>query len=272
VSYNVEPFRIETLTATPAVRLTRFDHPPGARLPTSFSAYEAAEEFRVNLVMSGCFRLKYGRQEWTLGPGSIFLSRPGDEYRYSHIAHVEPDTTLVLGYSDSFATELAELLVPLDLVLPATNRLAYLTSQLTPEMSDEVATPLDALACEFVDAACDAGDGTDHLYRPTQLRWYAQRIGAARELMDSDPAGDHSLQNLARAVSMSPFRFARVFRDLTGIPPHKYLVRARLMRARALLRTGTSVTNACYAVGFNNLSHFIRSFRRTFGDAPSRLN
>ena len=71
---------------------------------------------------------------------------------------------------------------------------------------------------------------------------------------------------------MSPFRFARVFRDLTGIPPHKYLVRARLMRARALLRTGTSVTNACYAVGFNNLSHFIRSFRRTFGDAPSRLN
>ena len=148
MSYNVEPFRIETLTATPAVRLTRFDHPPGARLPTSFSAYEAAEEFRVNLVMSGCFRLKYGRQEWTLGPGSIFLSRPGDEYRYSHIAHVEPDTTLVLGYSDSFATELAELLVPLDLVLPATNRLAYLTLQLTPEMSDEVATPLDALACE----------------------------------------------------------------------------------------------------------------------------
>jgi len=49
-------------------------------------------------------------------------------------------------------------------------------------------------------------------------------------------------------------------------------VRARLKRARALLRTGTSVTNACYAVGFNNLSHFIRSFRRTFGDVPSRLN
>ncbi|HJP58956.1 MAG TPA: AraC family transcriptional regulator [Gemmatimonadaceae bacterium] len=272
MSYNVEPFRIESLAATPAVKLTRFDHPPGARLPSTFSAYEAAEEFRVNVVGAGCFRLKYGRLEWTLGPGSVFLSRPEDEYRYSHVAHVQPDTTFVLGYADSFNTELAELFGRLDLVLPPTNRLAFLIQQLTSEMPNDVTGGLETIASEFVDAACNAGAGSDHLYRANQLKWYAQRIRAARELIDADPAGDHSLRNLANAVSMSPFRFARVFRDLAGIPPHQYLLRARLVRARKLLQTGMSVTDTCYAVGFNNLSHFIRSFRRSFGVIPSAVS
>lgn len=272
MSYNVEPFRIETVAATPAVRLTRFDHPPGARLPSTFSAYEAAEEFRVNVVKTGCFRLKYGKREWTLGPGSVFLSRPEDEYRYSHLAHVQPDTTFVLGYTDSFSPELAELFGSLDLVLHPTNRLAFLTLQLTAKIANDVTTSLEILASEFVDAACNAGDAGEHLYRTKQLEWYAQRIGAARELMDGDPAGNHSLQSLSNAVSMSPFRFARVFRDLNGVSPHQYLLRVRLARARELLQTGMSVTDTCYAAGFNNLSHFIRSFRRCFGVKPSALN
>ena len=70
---------------------------------------------------------------------------------------------------------------------------------------------------------------------------------------------------------MSPFQFARVFRELVGIPPHQYLVRRRLARARELLQADMTVTDACYAAGFNNLSHFVRSFRRAFGVSPSRL-
>jgi AraC-like DNA-binding protein len=38
-----------------------------------------------------------------------------------------------------------------------------------------------------------------------------------------------------------------------------------------MLRDGTPVTTACYAVGFSNLSHFIRSFRRRHGCAPSEF-
>ena len=38
-----------------------------------------------------------------------------------------------------------------------------------------------------------------------------------------------------------------------------------------MLLDGENVTTTCYAVGFGNLSHFIRSFRRRFGTAPSSL-
>ena len=70
---------------------------------------------------------------------------------------------------------------------------------------------------------------------------------------------------------MSPFLFARVFRELIGMPPHKYLVRIRLQHARVLLESGMSVTDVCYAIGFNNLSHFIRTFRAYYGSVPSKL-
>lgn len=267
---NVAPFRVRTLRETQDVSLAHFDHPPGSRLPTAFSAHQAAEQFRINFVEQGFFRLRYGRREWTLGAGSIFLSRPRDEYRYSHLKHVHADTCLRLEFGTSLSEELARKLNGLPLVLPATNRLAWLRLQLWSPPSDALDMSLDVIAAELVDAACNAEAADHHLYRSQQLKWYAQRIGAARELIDADPTARHSLWGLSSEVSMSPFRFARVFRELVGMPPHKYVVRARLRRARELLVSGVSVTDACYASGFNNLSHFIRSFHTYFGVTPSR--
>jgi len=70
---------------------------------------------------------------------------------------------------------------------------------------------------------------------------------------------------------MSPFHFARVFRALVGKPPHRYLLEVRLARAARLLREGLSVTETCFAAGFNNLSYFTRRFRRCYGTAPSQF-
>jgi AraC-like DNA-binding protein len=65
--------------------------------------------------------------------------------------------------------------------------------------------------------------------------------------------------------------FAHVFAELMGISAYAYLVRRRLEAAGKLLKDGASVTKACFTAGFNNLSHFTRSFRQRFGVAPSRF-
>lgn len=70
---------------------------------------------------------------------------------------------------------------------------------------------------------------------------------------------------------MSPFHFARVFSALLGLAPHRYLLERRLQRAAELLRSGVNVTEACFQSGFNNLSHFSRSFRRRYDASPSRF-
>ena len=270
-SLNVEPFRVQMIRETACVSLVRFDHPPDMKLPTTYSSHDAAEHFRVNIVEHGWFRLKYGRREWTLGAGSMFLSRPTEVYGYSHVKYAEPDTCLRVEFYGTVAGELAESVFQLPLVLPTTNRLSFLRLRLSSLLSNAAEMSLDTLACELVDAAANAEHDRHRLYRSEQLRWYADRIGAARELMDCDPTTDHSLRHLSSQVGMSVFLFARVFRELVGMPPHKYLVHGRLNRARDLLRSGMPVTDVCYAAGFNNLSHFIRTFRAYFGVLPSKL-
>jgi AraC-like DNA-binding protein len=255
-----------TLQQTRCVSLTRFEHAPGDVLTDSQEP--AADRFQINIVEQGWFRLGHGRREWTLGPDSFFLSRPNDLYSYSHMRHLQPDTCLTLEFSVT-TDELVNILKRLPLVLPRTNRLRFLQLQLSSVVPDETPIALDSVACELVDATSNIHNDRHHLYGAEQLKWYARRIAVARELMDSDPTRDHSLYNLASQVAMSPFLFARVFRELIGLPPHKYLVQLRLQRARTLLQSGMSVTETCYASGFNNLSHFIRTFRKHFGYVPS---
>lgn len=69
---------------------------------------------------------------------------------------------------------------------------------------------------------------------------------------------------------MSTFHFARLFAELAGTPPHRYLLRVRLDEAARGLRQGASVTDACFASGFQNLSYFIRAFRQRFGISPGK--
>ena len=81
-----------------------------------------------------------------------------------------------------------------------------------------------------------------------------------------------TLDGLAGAVSLSPYHFARSFRATTGMTPHAFVTEHRLMVARdRLLRGDTSVTGIALSVGFSNISHFRRLFRRRYGLTPAGL-
>jgi AraC family transcriptional regulator len=77
---------------------------------------------------------------------------------------------------------------------------------------------------------------------------------------------------MASEVGMSVYHFARVFAELEGQPPHKYLLGVRLRQAATRLRAGASVTDTCFAVGFSSLSHFVSTFRRHLGVRPSEAS
>ncbi|HEY1403905.1 MAG TPA: helix-turn-helix domain-containing protein, partial [Pyrinomonadaceae bacterium] len=64
-----------------------------------------------------------------------------------------------------------------------------------------------------------------------------RRIRRAVELMHSNLAEELPLEELAAAAYLSPFHFARLFKKLTGLPPHAYLAALRIERARTLLAT-----------------------------------
>ena len=73
----------------------------------------------------------------------------------------------------------------------------------------------------------------------------------------------------AREVGLSAFHFLRLFRDVLGVTPHQYLVRARLRHAaRLLAEEDRSITDIALDVGFADLSNFVRTFHRAAGVSP----
>lgn len=81
-----------------------------------------------------------------------------------------------------------------------------------------------------------------------------------------------SLEGVARAVSVSPFHFCKLFKRSTGLTFTDFVNRARVEKAkRMLMRPDARITEVAYDVGFQSLSHFNRSFRRIAAESPSQF-
>ncbi|MCV9920387.1 AraC family transcriptional regulator [Pseudomonas sp. BT-42-2] len=93
-------------------------------------------------------------------------------------------------------------------------------------------------------------------------------VARARELLESQLADPPSLESLAAAVNLSPFHFARVFRQATGLPPHAWLKQRRLGRARELLKKGMAAAEVAFVLGFADQSHLSRQFKQAYGVTP----
>jgi len=91
----------------------------------------------------------------------------------------------------------------------------------------------------------------------------------ARDLMDRDYAAPLDVPTMARTALMSPAHFSRKFRAAYGETPYSYLMTRRVERAKALLRQGMSVTDACMAVGCASLGSFSSRFSEIVGVTPS---
>jgi len=78
-----------------------------------------------------------------------------------------------------------------------------------------------------------------------------------------------SLQDMSRVAYISTFHFNRVFHQITGLPPTKFISAMRLDEAkRLLLNTHLSITDICYDVGYNSLGTFTRRFTQQVGLGP----
>lgn len=77
------------------------------------------------------------------------------------------------------------------------------------------------------------------------------------------------LATLAALVSLSPYHFARAFKQSFGLPPHRYHLSRRIERAKALLaEPQRSVTEIALVLGFAETSAFSATFRKVTGASP----
>ncbi|MBT8767549.1 AraC family transcriptional regulator [Metapseudomonas boanensis] len=106
------------------------------------------------------------------------------------------------------------------------------------------------------------------LPKPGEPGRESRAILLAKDLLRERLAEPPSLEELAAAVNLSPFHFARTFRRATGMPPHAWLKQQRLDQARALLKAGCTPANTAAQLGFSDQSHLTRQFKQAYGVGP----
>ena len=99
--------------------------------------------------------------------------------------------------------------------------------------------------------------------------WYAAIKGVVVHI-DTHYMDNLTLGDLARIAGVSETRFRRLFQNVMGITPGRYLVTIRLNAARRLLvTTNRLIADIATAVGFWDQSHFVKAFKRERDETPS---
>ncbi|OGD18671.1 MAG: hypothetical protein A2W03_08745 [Candidatus Aminicenantes bacterium RBG_16_63_16] len=94
------------------------------------------------------------------------------------------------------------------------------------------------------------------------------RLFQVLDYVNSHFKDDLTLRDTAARFGCSPFHLTRLFKKGTGLTFGRYIRAKRLLLAKDLLEN-MSVTEACFEVGFENLSHFSRAFKSKYGRNPS---
>jgi AraC family transcriptional regulator len=98
--------------------------------------------------------------------------------------------------------------------------------------------------------------------------WQLRR---AQAFIEAHLDGDPSVCDMARECRLSVSHFGRAFRQAMGMPPHQWLTKRRIERAKDLLRQGNvELAHIALACGFVDQSHLSRTFTRYEGYAPGK--
>jgi AraC family transcriptional regulator len=251
---------------------------------------ERHEGFSVSAVIEGSFTYRSDAGRGLLYPGALLLGNNGRCFQCGH-EHGIGDRCVSLNVRDELFGEIAASaastsrfrfsapsLPPSPKALPVVAWMEALSSTGSSARREDLAC--EDLACE--DLACEdlalrlierviAALSGDRRLPAAPTEREARRVVEAVRLVEAEAARPVDLRQMAAAAGMSKYHFLRVFRRLTGMTPHQYLISARLRRAAlALASSRQPVIAVALDAGFGDLSTFNSRFRATFGLTPTQ--
>ncbi|SDN47537.1 AraC-type DNA-binding protein [Fictibacillus solisalsi] len=79
-----------------------------------------------------------------------------------------------------------------------------------------------------------------------------------------------SLEKVASHAYVSKCHYSRIFQQYVGKGFKEYVINKRIQKAKVLLKKGETVTDVCFSIGYNDLTHFGRMFKKIVGINPSQ--
>jgi len=224
----------------------------------------------IAVVLEGCFQYRSALGSEVMSPGSVLLGNFGQTFECSH-AHSMGDRCLAFYYAPEFF-ERAQLKADFPIHrIPPTRMLApwIVQAQLGTQTPDKVV--FEELSYDLADAVLRAlGTSKGAGRSPTAAD--ERRVSMALRFIEANLSQPLPLSLLASNVKMSEFHFLRLFRQVTTVTPHQYILRSRLRQAALQLKTRSDdVIAIALETGFRDLSNFNHAFHEEFGVNPTRF-
>ena len=236
---------------------------------------ERHDGFSVSAVLEGAFTYRSDAGHGLLYPGALLLGNNGRCFECGH-QHGIGDRCISLNVREDQFGEIAA-------AQASTSRFRFSAPSMAPSPKTlPVIAHMEALSYAPSSLRCEelvlgvierviAAMTGDRRTAAAPTGRETRRVVEAIRLVESDAGRPLELKEMAAVAGMSKYHFLRVFRRLTGVTPHQYLIGARLRRAAlALTSSRRPVIAIALDSGFGDLSTFNKTFRATFGLTPTQ--
>ena len=253
------------------------------------------------IVAAGTFQYRSTAGRELMTPGSLLLGNSGQYFECGH-EHGVADRCISFSYEpeyfDGLAEEAGVRTYFSSLRVPPVRELSALLARAYAAIFKSARAPLSQQQRSFVtqpdrrarnseESACSSPATAMWEEVGVELAVGALQFEGGREsnrnnssaaearvtrivrLIENRPTATHNLRQLAGEAKLSRYHFIRIFQQLTGLTPHQYVLRARLLHAATrLLLEPARVLDVALDSGFGDVSNLNHAFLAEFGVSP----
>jgi AraC-like DNA-binding protein len=194
---------------------------------------------------------------WMLPPGRCCWIPPGCRHSMRSCGTID-------GWSIYLAAPLCNSLPTHPAILSLSPLLKEIVSRISEWKQNP---PTSEFRQHLLTVLCDeirnAAQQPLHLPMPSD-----RRLRRFVEEMSKEPQNDRDLNAWARFTGMSTRSLLRNYQQETGMTIGQWRQHLRILVALEKLSNKSSVTETCFAVGYNSISSFIKTFKRIVGTTP----
>lgn len=238
------------------------------------------EDHLLLFVQHGVYSISYGGKIYEVHKNEMVLLKKAISVQYQKTE--DPEDKGLLEYKMFFLKD--ELLreffkmanikpkepeapVPIS-VKPVNERLIKYVESLEPFFSEPENVDGNLIKIKLLELLYDLAATDDNLMQ--QLMQLKQQMRSdIPKIVEENIFNPVSIDDLAYLSGRSLSSFKRDFQSIYNMPPYHWLRERRLDRAKELLmNTSMSVTDICFMTGFENITHFSRTFKERYGCSP----
>ena len=247
-------------------------------------AYHAHDDFtELTIILSGQTLYHIEGVDYPVEAGDIIICNPGVHHQNRIDPNAEPSVQFFTGCSNFHFRNLPPNSLPLrndSCLLRLTADSKREVQRLCYEMvaENEAGRPgkyfmlKSYLMQMLLIIVREATDIQDVKQKGMNFETYGKGYAVKKIINYMNENYEHkiSLDQIAHNMYLSPVYVSKIFKEETGESPINYLIKIRLDKAKGILEQeeGGSIKNIANEVGYEDVYHFSKLFKKYFGVSP----